>query len=651
MAERTAGRESIRRRLLMFLVPALLLLVAAAAVLSYVVALRVAISVYDRSLLDPVLDMAENVRNGAAGPQLDMLAQAQEALLYDSEDTLVFQIRDAAGKIIAGAPDLGPPPTLAPGQRMFFDGANGGQPLRIAAAKSDSGVLVQVGETLNKRRQLVWEILAAEFVPTLLIALASLGLAWTVVAHGMAPLGRVRADILGRAPHDLRPLDERTAPAEIAPAVEAFNRLLAQLRESSAMQQRFLANAAHQLRTPLAGLQMHLELLLQRDLAPEVRREIESMYATTLRAGHLANQLLVLAKADASADQPGRARAVHLPAIADAAVHEWVPRAIARDIDLGFELQESVVTGDASLLSEVLGNLIDNALRYTPPGGSVTVRCGYEDGAPCLAVEDSGPGIPEWARERVFERFFRVEGSAGDGAGLGLAIVKEVAERHAHRHRISHPPAGARHGSRSHADTVVTSGLEQLDAAAVGHADAIADAQPRRRALIDGRPRAVVVLDADLVDHLRLRFLDLIADVRAAEGADNGRDGAARAATDEAAEAATRESADDEARSARLRLFDHLAHRFDRAHTSNRGLSHLIRRLRAAPGYAERGGRQHRRPKHACPGEETSHHPCHGLPPFYSGIEFSRYIATSNPVGRPSLPSHLAKIGSISPER
>src|SRR5215470_7854057 len=273
MSEREPTQGSIRGRLLIVLVPALLLVVAAAAALSYVVALRVAISVYDRSLLDPVLDMAENVRVGANGPQLDMLAQAQEALLYDSEDKLVFQVRDAAGRVIAGVQDL-EAPSMRPGERVFFDGVHGGQPLRIAAAKSETGVLVQVGETLNKRRQLVWEILAAEFVPTLLIALASVALAWTVVAHGMTPLGRVRADILGRAAHDLRPLDERRAPAEIAPAVEAFNRLLSQLRESSAMQQRFLANAAHQLRTPLAGLQMHLELLLQRDLAPEVRREI-----------------------------------------------------------------------------------------------------------------------------------------------------------------------------------------------------------------------------------------------------------------------------------------------------------------------------------------------------------------------------------------
>jgi signal transduction histidine kinase len=431
MSALSAHRESIRRRLLLFLVPSLLLLVVCAAVLSYVVALRVATSAYDRSLLDPALDLAANVRVGAQGPELVMPADVRQALLYDHEDTLVFQIRDATGSVIAGVPDLALASKLQPNERMFFDGSYQGRPLRIAAVKSNAGILVQVGETLNKRRRLVWQILATEFVPTLLIAVASLGLAWTVVAHGMVPLRRLRGEILARAPHDLHPLDEHSAPAEIAPAVEAFNRLLAQLRESSAMQQRFLANAAHQLRTPLAGLRMHLELLIRRDLDAEVRRELEGMHAATLLASHLANQLLALAKAEAVADQSEPARQVNLRALADAAACEWVPRAIARDLDLGFELEDAIVSGDAGLLAEGLGNLIDNALRYTPPGGSVTVRCGHEDGAPYLAVEDSGPGIPAWARERVFERFFRIDGSPGEGVGLGLAIVKEVAERHA----------------------------------------------------------------------------------------------------------------------------------------------------------------------------------------------------------------------------
>ena len=430
MNRRAGHRSSIRRRLLVFLIPSLLLMVVGAAALTYYVALRVATFAYDRSLLDPALDMAANVRMDADGPRLAMIKQAQEALLYDHEDTLIFQIRSPGGAVIAGDEALNLPPNLKPGERMFFDGRYNDEPVRVAAVRSDSGLYVQVAETLNKRNRLIWEILAAGLLPALLIALATLALTWTGVTQGIAPLAWLRTQLLGRSPQDLRPLDEDTTPVEIAPAIQAVNRLLAQLRESNEMQQRFLANAAHQLRTPLAGLQMHLELLLRRELAPELREEIAGMHMATVRASHLATQLLALAKAEASADDSSRFASVDLYAIADRAVQEWVQRAIARDIDLGFALEHAIVLGNPLLLGELLDNLLDNALRYTPSGGTVTVRCGIAEGQPFLSVEDSGPGIPESAHGRVFERFYRVQGTPGEGAGLGLAIVKEVVQKH-----------------------------------------------------------------------------------------------------------------------------------------------------------------------------------------------------------------------------
>ena len=430
MTERSSTRRSIRRRVLTFLFPSLLFLVLLGAWFSYIEAVNVAASPYDRLLLDPALGMAENVRVGADGARLEMLAQAQEALLYDTKDKLVFQIRDAQGSVIAGSPDLAPPPALAPGERVFFDGTYGNEPVRIAAIRSSSGVYVQVGETLNKRKRLIGEMLIGELIPTLMVAVGSFGLAWMGVSHGIAPLARVTSDLLGRGPRDLRPLDSSIAPVEIAPVVDAFNGLLSQLRESTAMQQRFLADAAHQLRTPLAGLQMHLELLLQRALPGDIRKEVEKMHVATLRASHLANQLLVLARAEASPATAAAAQELNLRSLAHDAVQEWVPRAIARDIDLGFELGDASVKGDPLLLGEMLDNLIDNALRYTPSGGAVTVRSGYEGVSPYLAVEDTGPGIPVWAHDKVFERFFRIEGTPGNGSGLGLAIVREVVERH-----------------------------------------------------------------------------------------------------------------------------------------------------------------------------------------------------------------------------
>jgi two-component system sensor histidine kinase TctE len=440
------GARSIRRRLLFFLIPSLLFLVLCGGVLTYGVALSVATSAYDRSLLDPALDMAENIRIGADGPHLDLLMQAQQALMYDHVDSMVFQIRGVDGKVIAGTDELAPAPTLRDGERRFFDGVYRGEPIRVAALRTDGGFSVQVGETLSKRHRLIWEILAAGLVPTLLIAFAAVGLAWTGVKHGVAPLARIRGELLGRSPNDLRPLTETGAPAEIAPAVKAFNKLLARIREASAVQQRFLANAAHQLRTPLAGQQMHLELLLRRDLSPDVKSEIERMHVATMRASHLATQLLALARAEAGGANGRDAQYFDLRQIGDAAAQEWVPRAITRNIDLGFVLENAIVSGNPLLLSELLNNLIDNALRYTPPGGAVTVRSGTDDGGrPYLSVEDNGMGIPEDARSKVLERFYRIEGTPGDGSGLGLAIVKEVVERH--RGILSIQP-GATSGTR-----------------------------------------------------------------------------------------------------------------------------------------------------------------------------------------------------------
>ena len=283
---------------------------------------------------------------------------------------------------------------------------------------------------MHKRNRLVGEILVAELVPTLLIALGSIALAWFGVARGLIPLEHLRSELLNRAPSDLRPLKKTAAPLEIAPVVNAFNRLLDHLRDANTMQQRFLANAAHQLRTPLAGLQMHLELLIRRDLPADVRPELERMHSATMRASRLANQLLALAKAESVPDQGREFEIIDLRTIADAAARDWASKAIAQKIDLGFSLERAVILGDPLLLPELVDNLIDNALRYTRAGGTVTVITGCERDVPYLSVEDTGPGIPSAERSKVIERFYRIAGTPGEGSGLGLAIVQEVVDRH-----------------------------------------------------------------------------------------------------------------------------------------------------------------------------------------------------------------------------
>jgi two-component system sensor histidine kinase TctE len=430
MRDAVRGMTSIRRRLLLFLVSSLVLMVAGAGLVSYRVALRSANNAYDRSLLDPALDIAENLRVDAKGAHVDLPRQALDALVYDQVDRVIFQVRSPANVIIDGIADLPAPPDLGPGQQAFFDGVNGGEKIRIAARRTASGYVVQVGETLHKRNRLVGEILAAELVPTLLFAVAAIALATLGVARGLQPLARLRSELLERAPHDLRPLSASAAPVEIAPVVDAFNGLLEQVREASTMRQRFLATAAHQLRTPLAGLQMHLELLLRRGLPAEVRDEVERIHRASVRASRLANQLLALAKVESAAGANRKFERIDLLATAAAAADPWVAEARDRDIDLGFSLDAAEVEGDSLLLGELVDNLLDNALRYTPAGGAVTVHTGCRDGVPFLCVEDTGPGIPAQERGKVLERFYRIAGTPGEGSGLGLAIVREVVERH-----------------------------------------------------------------------------------------------------------------------------------------------------------------------------------------------------------------------------
>ena len=398
--------------------------------MSYWVAQRSANNAYDRSLLDPALDIANNLSVDATGARVDLPQKALEALVYDQVDTVIYQVRSPSNAIIDGVSDLPAPQDFASEPHIFFDGVYRGEKIRIAALRTPAGYVVQVGETLHKRNRLVGEILVAELVPTLLIALGSIALAWLGVSRGLIPLEHLRSELLIRAPRDLRPLEMAAVPIEIAPMVNAFNQLLDHLRDANTMQQRFLANAAHQLRTPLAGLQMHLELLLRQDLPADVRPELERMHSATVRASRLANQLLALAKAEIAPDHGRKFEILDLRTLADAAARDWAPKAIARNIDLGFSLERAVILGDPLLLPELIDNLIDNALRYTHAGGSVTVSTGCERDIPYLCVEDTGPGIPPSERSRVLERFYRIAGTPGEGSGLGLAIVQEVVDRH-----------------------------------------------------------------------------------------------------------------------------------------------------------------------------------------------------------------------------
>jgi two-component system sensor histidine kinase TctE len=417
--------------MLLYLGSSLILMIVGAASVTYLVALSSANAAYDRSLLDPVIDIADNIRIDGQSAHLDLPPKALHALVFDQVDKVVFQLRAPNGAFVDGVQELPPPPAVALGEHRFFDANYGGEKMRVAAMRAaDNGYIVQVGETLHKRDRLIRDILVAEVVPTIVIAVVALSLAWIGVRRALVPLERVRSDLSSRSSRDLRPLRSAPMPTELEPVVGAFNHLLERLREASSMQQRFLANAAHQLRTPLAGLQMHLDLLMRDKLSSDVRAELQRMHRATIRASRLANQLLALAKAESAPDQRAPFEVVDLASVAGAAAHDWAVKAAAQKIDLGFSLDNASVLGDPVLLPELLDNLIDNALRYTPAPGTVTVSTGYEGDTPHLSVEDTGPGIPDDEKHKVGERFYRIAGTTGDGSGLGLAIVKEVVERH-----------------------------------------------------------------------------------------------------------------------------------------------------------------------------------------------------------------------------
>lgn len=435
---------SLRRTLTGWLVWPLSALILASAVPNYYLATGAANAAYDSALFDPVLAIADSVSKD--GRTINLPPEAFDALRVDSRDRVFMQVRGPDNEIISGSGRLPPPPrSIAPSSHTFYDVRVGEDRLRVAAmhvTNPRGAIVVQAAETYVKRDMMVLEILMAAMLSELLVATAAVVLLGYGVRRGLEPLERLRDDIAARSLRDLSPVVEDRKPVEVLPIIAAINQLLTRLDSAIAGQQRFIANAAHQLRTPLAGLKTHSELALRQPSTPELRALLEMMASETERSSHLVNQLLTLARAEPDGLPSLEGSPLNLREVAGRAVQEWVPRAVARNIDMGFELHDAWSYGDPLLMRELLANLLDNALTYTQPGGTVTVRTFERDGRAILETEDSGPGIPESERERVLERFYRVKGTPGNGCGLGLAIVSEITKRHSGQVTISTPPSG-----------------------------------------------------------------------------------------------------------------------------------------------------------------------------------------------------------------
>jgi two-component system sensor histidine kinase TctE len=271
----------------------------------------------------------------------------------------------------------------------------------------------------------------------------TLVLVWVGIQLGLRPVKRLREEIAARSPQDLRAIDESSVPRELAPVVVTLNRLFTTLRSSVQSQQQFIANTAHQLRTPITGLQAQLDLIVAEPAAAPVRSRLLTLQEGIRQLAHSANQLLTLARADPAVNIAAKNQTIALDTLVGEIVAKFIDRALQANIDLGIDVTPVSILADPALIDDLLSNLVDNALKYTPAGGSVTVRASKKSGKAYLAVEDTGPGIPESERQHVRQRFYRLPNSAGHGSGLGLAIVDEIAQLYGASLDIGSGPNGA----------------------------------------------------------------------------------------------------------------------------------------------------------------------------------------------------------------
>ncbi|MCC2958686.1 sensor histidine kinase [Massilia sp. IC2-477] len=433
--------SSIRLRLLKWLVAPILVFNLLAASLTYLLAWTPAQLAFDQGLLDAAAGLAARLRPGNASTSIELSGAGGPVIGAAAQDPSWFVVRDAGGRVLAGEPAF----PRRPGAEPVRDDRLHGQPVRVASLMvpgPGGQVEVAVARTLSQRQGVRAAIVRALLLLELLFSLALVGLVWFSVGNGLAPLARLRARLDARGSHDLAPLDDNGMPRELAPLVSAFNALLGRIAAGARAQDDFRANVAHQLRTPLAGLRLQLEWLQARHRDdPETGRTVDLLLRANERMIRQANQLLSLERAAPDRFERAQLAPLDLADIVAEAVQAFVEQALRKDIDLGFELASAKLMGDRHMLRDLVDNLVDNALRYTPAQGRVTVHCQATPDGALFAVEDSGPGIPPEQRAQVFQRFVRLD-QHSSGSGLGLAIVRDIADAHGAEIALDSGPGG-----------------------------------------------------------------------------------------------------------------------------------------------------------------------------------------------------------------
>ncbi|HDS1624414.1 sensor histidine kinase [Stenotrophomonas maltophilia] len=451
--------HSLRGLLLRRLWLPLLVLLLCSAVGSFALARFYAGQVYDRWLLDSAMSLSELVTVQDGRASIDITPAVSRMFSWDTADEVHGEVVDSAGARLYGdLPEALPRPAIASGnddEAVYYDARVRGQPVRMVEVVVSAGpghdIRLRVAETLRKRHRLERKLLLTSVPFQAAILTLAAWLAWSGTGAAARHANLVARKLASPRPDPLAPLDPaQEAPRELWPAVEAYNALLQRLDAMQDAQRRFVSNAAHQLRTPLAAMQVELESSLRQHDPQAQQLALSGTLAGLARLQHLVNQLLMLSRSE---DPHGSAlplQPVDLAALARGVVERYADRALAAGVDLGYEGPDDgvQVQGDPQLLREALGNLLDNALRYGAVPGVITLGVRQETEGVQAWVDDDGAGIAEAERTRVTERFYRAS-SEGDGCGLGLAIVAEIAQRHGAMLKIETAPlGGARVGVR-----------------------------------------------------------------------------------------------------------------------------------------------------------------------------------------------------------
>ncbi|OIR19541.1 sensor protein QseC [mine drainage metagenome] len=429
--------RSLRSYLMQRLLISLYLLWIVSTIVGYFATINYANQPYDLVLLQRANEVAAELQLGSGHEKLDVIPTLPDGSDLGMPDRVLYTVTDSEGRKLAGNGNTLRPLSYRRDRKgpLFSNGEREGQKTRMVSLTfpSRNGVLqLHVSETTQQRQALIRGILANIVIPELLLTLIALAVVWYGLKQGLRPLEQLRHEVVNRRRNDLSQLDGSKAPAEVRPLIDAVNNLLERLKQVMAAQQRFVADAAHQLRTPFAGLKTQSELALRTDDPERKQHALEHIHTSTRHGIRLVNQLLALARNEPDAQRTDNFAVLNLNRLAQECTVNWVQMALEKDIDLGYEGTSTMIEvhGDAASLAEMLNNLVDNAIRYTQSGGHITVAVRATPQGPELSVEDNGPGIEPQHRDRVFERFYRVLGSGQSGSGLGLSIVAEVAKRH-----------------------------------------------------------------------------------------------------------------------------------------------------------------------------------------------------------------------------